>query len=77
MQLVARVAALFARSLMDQCRSDYLRHRCSAMCIPAVTCVSSGHMVESLAEIVDVCRVCNGVFVQMRECALPPGWQYR
>ena len=55
MQLVTRMAALFARSFTDRGRSDYVHHHLGAVRILAGLCVSSVHVVESLAEIVNVC----------------------
>jgi hypothetical protein len=57
MQLVTRMAALFAGSLTNRDRSDYVHHHFGAVRILAGLCVSSVHVVESLAEIANVCGV--------------------
>jgi hypothetical protein len=45
------------RSLTDRGRSDYVHHHLGAVCIFAGLCVSSVYVVESLAEIANVCGV--------------------
>lgn len=71
MQLVTRMAALFARSFTDRGRSDYVHHHLGAVCILAGLCVSSVHVVESLAEIVNVCGVSPYSSKSGKACCTP------